>query len=469
MKRLFKIVAALAIVLSLGCSKDDTTPENGNGNSSANGVSNTLDLARMFVYSYTKDAYLWSDKIPSSITYKSADTPEGLLDMMMYKSLDKWSYVSDDADSEMKEFQGVSTTYGYSLMFYKFSNSSDIFAVVKFVYEGSPAQRAGIKRGDIILRMNGGGINEGNYLNLYYSPTIQVELGQITPDKVIMPSGKSYSLVAVEMYEDPVIAAKVIEKDGKKIGYLAYAGFYSESHNKLIQVFKDFKSAGVTDLVLDLRYNPGGNALTPPFLASLFAPMDAVRGGKVFLKQQWNSAYMSYYQMRGTDLNMYFHSDVAVNLNLNKVYVLTTYGTASASEAVISGLMPYMDVVKIGTDTYGKYCAAALLTPTDNNGNQIEAIKNWLLSLVIYKFVNAAGYTDFVNGIVADHVVEDNLLAAQPLGNENDPHLAKAISLITGASSKAAEGDGPKFDNLVAMPHLDVQARKGAYAMYDMQ
>lgn len=464
MKRGVKFIMALLLFFAIGCSKSDNpSPDNG-----MSGEELKLNLAKQFVYSYTKDAYLWSSRIPDYITYNSAATPAELLDMMMYKTLDKWSYVSENAEEEMKEFQGVSTTFGYSLMFYKFSNSEDVFAVVKFVYEGSPAQKAGLKRGDIILTLNGNNLTTENYANLYYSATVQIGMGKVE-ESVISPSGVSHSLVAVEMYEDPVLVSRVIDKGDKKIGYLAYAGFYAESHNKLVQVFNDFNTAGITDLVLDLRYNPGGNALTPPFLASLFAPASDVRGGKVFLKQEWNESYLSYFKKNGTDLNIYFSSDVQVNLNLSKVYVLTTSGTASASEATISGLLPYMDVVKIGTDTYGKYCAAALLTATDKDGKQIEEIKNWLLSLVVYKFVNESGYTDFVNGIPADYVVEDNLLATYPLGDEKDPHLAKAISLITGVESKVADGSGMKFDNVEAMPQLDAQARKRAYTMYDMQ
>lgn len=466
MCRLYKFCAVVMLLLLVGCSKSENpAPESG-----ISDEEKKLNLAKEFVYVYTKDAYLWNSVIPASITIESADTPEALLDKMMYKPLDKWSYVSDNSESEMDQFQGVSTTYGYSLALYQFSNTNDLFAVVKFVYEGSPARKAGIKRGDIILTLNGSKITDDNYLNLYYSASMQIGMGKLMDGNTIGLSGVTYNLVAQKMYEDPVLVAKVIDKGSKKVGYLAYAGFYAESHDKLVEVFTDFKTKGVTDLVIDLRYNPGGNALTPPFLASLFAPSAAVRGGKVFLSQIWNDTYTKYFAQQKEDLNIYFEKDIPVNLDLNRVYLLTTSGTASASEAVISGLMPYMDVVKIGTKSHGKYCAAALLHPTDSNGEIIEDIENWLLSLVIYKFVNTAGFTDFVDGIDVDYEVADDLLrSVYPLGDERDPHLAKALSLITGVKSKANESCVKEIEGIVAMPELDVKARRSAYNMYDFK
>ena len=137
-------------------------------------------------------------------------------------------------------------------------------------------------------------------------------------------------------------------------------------------------------------------------------------------------------------MNTYFHPDIPVNLNLDKVYVLTTGSTASASEATISGLSPYMDVVKVGQSTHGKYCGAALLVPTDAMGNEDEEISNWLLSLVIYKFVNIEGFTEFKDGIAPDYEASDNgLLYGIPLGDPNDPMIAKAIEVITGVGTKA--------------------------------
>ena len=437
MKILQGLLALLMVpVLLAGCSKSDNPKTE-----ELTEEERLILKANKFVYDYTSEAYLWSGNIPEGIGYASAPTPQELFELMRYKELDKWSYVTDNSQEAMDEFQGVSTTYGYSLAFGKFSNSPDnLFAVVQYVYAGSPAMKAGLKRGDIILTYNGADLTVDNYRNLYYSQSMEIGMGTLTDGGSIGYSGVSHKLDAIKMYEDPVVSHSVIDAGGKKVGYLFYAGYYAESHEKLAEVFKGFQSAGVSELILDLRYNLGGNAVTPPYLASLFAPVSAVNGKKVFLTETWNDLYMEYYRQMKHDMNVYFNEDTPVNLNLDRVFILTTSSTASASEATISGLMPYMDVVRIGEKTYGKYCAAALLSPKDADGNTIEEISNWLLTLVVYKFVNTQGFTEFKDGIEPTFEVSDSgLLQGIPLGDERDPMIAKAISIITGGTKAAAE------------------------------
>ncbi len=446
------VLALLAAVLFTGCDGIDM-PES----------ERLLVKAKKFVYTYTKEAYLWNSHIDGSITYESADNPVDLFEMMRYKELDKWSYVTDNSQEAMDGFHGVSTTFGYSLAFGRFSNAPDqYFAVVQFVYPNSPAQKAGLKRGDFLLTLGGANLNEENYTQLYYGSNITVGLGVLNEDGSIALSGNSVTMTAVQMYEDPVVAYRVIEAGDKKVGYLSYAGFYEESHEKLAEVFKSFRSAGVTELILDLRYNTGGNANTPSYLASLFAPLGAVLKKSVFLTQRWNDTYMDYFQRTDEDMNTYFHPDIPVNLDLGRVFVLTTGSTASASEATISGLMPYMEVVRVGQTTYGKYCGAALLTPTDEKGNEDKEISNWLLSLVIYKFVNIMGFTEFKDGIAPTFEVEDSgLLAGIPLGDENDPMVAKALSWISGNGTKAQDAVVVPVAGVEMLPELGVNPLKG--------
>ena len=417
--------------------------------------------ANKFVYAYTTEAYLWSDDIPRNITYSSADNPVDLFELMRNKELDKWSYVTDNSEEAMDSFHGVSTTFGYSLAFGRFSNAPDTyFAVVEYVYQDSPAQKAGLKRGDFLLTLNGAKLTVSNYTQLYYGSTINVGVGFVNSAGAVESSGRTVSMTAVKMYEDPVVDYSVISTDGKKIGYLFYAGFYSDSHKKLADVFSYFQGEQVTELILDLRYNPGGDAKTPSYLASLFAPYNVVQKKSKFLTQTWNDLYMDYFKSKGEEMSSYFHPDIPVNLNLNRVYILTTGSTASASESVISGLLPYMDVVKIGETSHGKYCGAALITPVDANGNEDKEISNWLLSLVIYKFVNTQGFTEFKDGIAPDYEVADSgLMAGIPLGSPEDPLIAKALELITGRATKAPALKMPAGVGLI--PHMGEDVTRG--------
>lgn len=451
----FLILFVAVLQLSAGCSKDDTP--------AVTQEERIALKARKFVYDYTSEAYLWRDHISASVDYRNAASPQELFELMRYKELDKWSYVSDNSQQEMENFQGVSTTFGYTLALGKFTNLTNVyFAVVVFVYDGSPAKRAGLKRGDIILKLGGSDITMENYMQLYNSSFVNIGLGEYT-ENGISDTGRSVSMTAVKMYEDPVVEAKVLDVEGKNVGYLFYAGFYKESHTRLEEVFSRFKDAGVSELILDLRYNPGGNADTPPYLASLFAPKNAVEGRSVFLTQTWNDLYMQYFKQQGEDMNTYFVPGISVNLNLSRVFVLTTGSTASASEATISGLMPYMEVIKIGSDTYGKYCGAALLSPMDQNGVKDKEIGNWLLSLVVYKFVNTQGYTEFKNGIPADYNVEDTgLVQGIQLGDPSDPMTAKAIELIAGKQPAVIQGQSAE-QGCAVIPQCIYPPHKGGY------
>lgn len=452
---LYLLAAVFASVLFAGCSKDE-------GPQMSQEEKVRLKINK-YVYDVTAEAYLWSDFIDPSIDYRTAADPVELLDRMKYKELDKWSYISNDSESEMDSFQGVSTTFGYSLALGKFTNLEDTyFAVVAFVYPDSPAQKAGLKRGDIIIMLNGKKITMENYRELYYSASVNIEIAEYA-DGVIKDTGRSILLNAVKMYEDPVVEAKVLDAGGVKVGYLFYAGFYEESHGKLSQVFNMFRQAGVTEFILDLRYNPGGDARTPPYLASFIAPEAVVKRGDIFLTETWNSFYMDYFKDRLEEMNSRFIPGIGANLNLNRVFVLTTGSTASASEATISGLMPYMDVVTVGSNTYGKYCGAALLYPTDNKGNKDPEIGNWLLSLIVYKFVNADGYSEFKDGIPADYTAEDSgLLQGIQLGDPMDPLVAQALAVIGGTKSEAAPQTALP-QNLEMLPHMSVDPSKGGY------
>lgn len=422
---------AMSLIL-LGCTNDDL-------GDIREEVGQQTRLVNEFVLSYSKFYYLWNDKV----SYEGKDPryiedPFALFDKLVYSELDRWSYLTDDAGAMFNNYQGIQTSYGYSLVLGQFSNADTYFAVVQFVYPNSQAYKAGIRRGDIILAIDGEDITEENYLKLHYSSQIKLQLG-IYDSKLnaIVPyNGVEVTLHAAVLSIDPVNASTIIEYDGHKVGYICYTDYVVSSHSKLAEICSGFKSAGVTEVVLDLRYNLGGAAKSSVFLGSLMAPAEHVSKKSLFLKELWNSNLSQYPPSYGFQSQAsYFSEDVLpYNLDLKRIFILTTQQTASASEATIIGLEPYMDVVTIGTTTYGKYCATLLLQATDKDNNVIEEIKNWAMNLVVYKFANKDGFTDFTGGLQPDHIVQDNLLGAVPFGDENDPLLAKALELIAGKS-----------------------------------
>lgn len=412
-----------------GCSKDDS----GVDEEDPKLASLTVQKVNTFIMSYMLDGYLWNDKIPANINIFYETNPFTLFDKIKYKD-DQWSLLTDDIDGLNGSISGVNTTFGYSLAFNKFTNTDSYFAVVCFVYPETPADKAGVKRGDILMRMNGKEITADNYTDLFYTSSIELQYGELTGNQVRL-TDKIISLTAVKMYEDPVNAFRIIKQDNHKVGYLAYTDYVEDSYSKLSEVFEEFKKENITDLVLDLRYNSGGSSDITCALSSMLVSESVTKNKNIFLKEIWNSDYMSYFEATGLDMNTYFDSTVPVNLNLKRVYILTTSSSASASEATIIGLSPYMEVIQIGEVTAGKYCGGGLFRPVYIvNGQEKleEEIKNWGMYMMLFRYTNRDGITDFKKGLTPQYMVEDDLLAAYPFGDTRDPLLARAMELITG-------------------------------------
>ena len=397
------------------------------------GVETKTQRVNHFIVDMMSDAYLWTKTVNwDAIDYKTEENSQKLFKKIRHKH-DRWSMLTDRVSELQNAFQGVSTTFGYQLIFGRFSNKEALFAIVLFVYPNTPAEKAGIKRGDLLVGLNGGDITETNYRNLYNASSISVKKGVLVDGKIsTLPA--AISMKALEMYEDPILKDSVIVKGSHKIGYLCYADYTLKSEPRLLEVFSKFKSQGVTDVVLDLRYNGGGTARTSRLLCSILGPQSAVKKKAKLLSQVWNDKYMKYWKEKKMEdrITEYFIDTLSVNMNLNRLYVLTTRRTASASESTITGLHPYLDLVQIGDTTSGKFCGGILMNPEDLWGKgKADDIKDWGIYMMVYRFANIND-DEFINGIVPKHVEEENYYALYPFGDERDHLFGKAVSLITG-------------------------------------
>ena len=146
-----------------------------------------------------------------------------------------------------------------------------------------PAEKAGLKRGDAIFKVNGRTIPAKDYAS-----TVSELMGgdRLTAE---LYDGRTVTLEAREMYENPVLLDKVFDLGGKRIGYLVYTSFTLDSYRELIDACTRFKEAGVKELILDLRYNGGGFAAAEEFLASLLAPEAVVKAGEVLSTEVFNA------------------------------------------------------------------------------------------------------------------------------------------------------------------------------------
>ena len=229
-----------------------------------------------FIYEGLRSEYLWENTINwNAIDFKKEKDPHAFFKRLIYKD-DRWTNLTDNAEAWNQGFAGISTTYGFDLRFSYIGETEELVAIVRYVYPGTPADRAGIRRGDLLLKLNGGPITVKNYADFYDKPTIVVNKG-ILKDKTLTAEPVGVAMTAVEMYQDPILKDTVINKDGHRVGYLCYTDYTARSTAELIKVFTRFKTAGVTDVVLDLRYNGGGYVSTARSLCSILAPEAAMK------------------------------------------------------------------------------------------------------------------------------------------------------------------------------------------------
>jgi carboxyl-terminal processing protease len=420
-------LAALALLsLLASCKKEDDNPQDEN-----------IQVSQ-WLYDWMKDVYFWNETLPDAINIEEKTDPEAFFYELLYDEEDKWSYITDDWKSMESELSGTPVSMGYSPAFGLFSGTSRVFIIVEYVYPGSPAHNAGLKRGDIILTINGEIMDTSNYYDLFSQSSYTAGLG-VYANNTITLSGKTITMTAASFQADPLIFDSVYTIADRKIGYMVYTEFISGEDDQYLatldRIFDRYKSSGISDVIIDLRYNPGGEIDASGHLASALAPFSVVSSSSTFVTFLYNKDLQSYFEKKeGPESeNLIYKFPVnSHNMDFSRVYFLTTSYSASASELLIVGLRPYMDVVVVGENTYGKYTGMWVIYDFDE-----PPAHNWAILPIVLKFANSLGYTDFKNGLEPDIAVEDNLLQAKPFGDTEDPILSAALEDITGLSLKS--------------------------------
>ena len=442
-----KLIVSLCAVSMLFCSCKHNN-EDSNNNESVNECIHDI----MGIY------YLWNRNIPSRRKLDFRQSPDKFFESLLYKpnEVDVWSYISDDSQALEDDLEGTPYSMGYEPQFQLYDEGGKyVLIIVEHVYPNTPAERAGLKRGDIILDINGTPLTPDNYIELYTLQNSTYSLGVYDPvSNTLDLKGVDLNMSAERVEADPSAFDTIYYVGNKPVGYYAYMAF--TTGNKYIPsmdaVFDRFKAAGVKDMILDLRYNGGGSIDAAGHLASAIAPASAVNNHEVLVSFVYNDLLTSAFRDNEEE-NIYRFPDNSHNADIENLYVLGTNGTASASELVTIGLKPYMNVTLVGENTYGKYTGMIVFRNEDDEYKELE---NWASAPIVMKYANATGYTDFRNGLVPDIYVEDDgLYFGYPLGCPDDPMIAAALDRIGGLplTAKAAHKKLP-FKYLGGTPSI---------------
>lgn len=431
-----KLLIGILIMSTMACNKTVTTiPETPVvDNSTSPKITNT-DV-NTWIHENMTAYYLWTDKMPAIAKTNTSSNPMDYFYSILYdyKTTDRFSWIDSSSANLINQLNGINTVLGIRVSaFYADDAKVNVALVIAYVLKGSPAEKNGLKRGDIILSVDDQTVTTSNYNSVLQNQTLRLGLGTYN-NKVFSSTGKTVTVTKVELQTNPILQDTVINWAGKKVGYFAYLQFLTSFDDSLRAVFGRFKDKGVNELVIDLRYNGGGYVTNSDLLTTLIVNDLASKVDKVMNKRQYNDAYTKEVikQYGAAALLTNFKMEANNISSLNRVFVLTSTGTASASELIINNLKPFMSVILIGEHTYGKNVGS--FTITDNT-------KRWNYGLqpITFKILNSLDQSDYgtVNGFLPDYALTDDILPYKLLGDPNETYLNKALNIIGPVAYKS--------------------------------
>ncbi len=405
MKQIALIIVLVPLLVATGCKKYQ-------GPGGADRA--ILDTA----WAYTQELYLWYKSLPRSIDFRSYSDPNQLMEGIRKYGIepgfaapvDRWSFALKKSEWDNIS-AAITTDFGISVFFH---DETDLR--VSHVEPGSPAYGAGIRRGWQITAVNGNNVINTQDATvqrivaaIYNSAAVTLALRQ--PDGATV----SVALTAAQYAENPVYLDSIYQVGTKKVGYMVYTSFLGEIPKvkaRLGKVFNRFSSAGIDDLIVDLRYNGGGYVELQNELANYLVPVAGDNG--VMIRHRFNDKFTDL-----MDTTIYFSKKG--NLDLQRVFFITTRNSASASELLINSLQPYMETRLIGKSTTGKAV-----------GYFNIGVGDWYIFPVSFRSLNKNDEGNYFNGLPVDANVNDGL--EKGWGDVEEACLASVLHYIATGS-----------------------------------
>ncbi len=399
-KSILVILFALALAAT-SCKKDEPISDDIKG--------------RDFLYELMNDLYYWVDDMPV-VNPKDYTDPYTLMEAMKFRPIDRWSNVQD-YDDFMDYYAGNFVGHGIRI-----GVDDENKARIVMIYKNAPLYASGIRRGWIVKTVNGVDVGallaEGKYQE--YADVMKPAQAGIV-NNFVFTNPSTLTDVAIsdtksEFETNSVLTYKILNLTSGKTGYLAFDAFIDNSVAELQPAFTYFRTNGIKDLIIDLRYNGGGLLTVAQNLASYIAGNE--HAGKVFVKSSHNTLNSGYDQ---TSLMLTTNYDI----DINRLIVISTHETASASENVINSLIPFMDVICIGDTTNGK--PVGMYGITDND-------ELFIYLPIAFKLVNSDDEGEFFDGFAPEVLAEDDI--TRDFGDPAELSLAAAINYLETGGTK---------------------------------
>ncbi|MDR0421252.1 MAG: hypothetical protein LBH30_07395 [Prevotellaceae bacterium] len=407
------------------CEKSDDKP-----NVSDSNYVNGWILDTMQIY------YYWNSYIPSRPNKEQS--PNNFFYSLLYKygqlDGDRFSWIQENYVDLLESLSGVSSgDFGFEYILYRY-DSDKVMGEVLYVKPGTGAEMQGVKRGNAFCKIDGTEITMNNYVSLLQKASMTITFNDpvLIGNTISFNNERDIAITKTRYEENPVFLDSVYVVNGKKIGYVVYNFFASDNGDNsntydrhLNSVFGQLQSAGINNLIVDLRYNSGGSVLSAKRLASM--TVNPLNTANVFYVLKFNSLIGEFREN--------FTSNIAneninnIGNNLQKICFLTSKQSASASEMVINGLKPFMNdkIVIVGDTTVGKSYASISFYERNNPRNK------WGIQPLVAMYTNGNNEAVPAKGLIPNYIAtETNIMPKKPLGDINEELLKTALDVISG-------------------------------------
>ena len=461
------ILILISILFLFSCEKKDVLTIETTNNDDIN----------YFIWRGLNLYYLWQEDVPDLADdrfsnfeelytyFRSFNAPEDVFENLLNKSEDRFSWIVDDYIALENSFQGINVSNGMEFGLVRYRDGSDnVFGYVRYVIPNSDAADQRIKRGAIFNQIDGSQLTLTNYQGLLFGSNTSYTVGfaDFNDGNPIFNSS-SISLIKTEIQENPIAISKVIPDGNQKIGYLLYNQFARNYDSQLNTVFSNFKAENIDELIIDLRYNPGGSTSTAVYLGSMVTGQFT---GQLYSQEVWNDKVRAALpadrfvnnfsdKIRAVDAsgNVILEESIQ-SLGLNKIFFITTNGSASASELVINSLNSYIDVRVIGKTTSGKQVGSITLYDSDNllrSGDNLNTNHQYAMQPLVFEISNKDN-VNYPGGIIPGSTnfpgvdIGEDFGNLGVLGERSDPLLNATLEYInTGAKMNVLKKKVPEY------------------------